>query len=80
LELRLAPHRAWTEGRVALEVQVCYAKGDPWDGHSDIQQHRKNAKGSDQPFAAVIKNLKSRGLSDDPIVVCGSEFGRTPVV
>lgn len=61
-------------------VQIYYAKGDPWDAHSDIQQHRKNAKDSDQPFAAVIKDLKSRGLFDETIVVCGSEFGRTPVV
>ena len=60
--------------------QVYYAKGDPRDAHSDIQQHRKNAKDSDQPFAAVIKDLKSRGLLDDTLVVCGSEFGRTPVV
>src|SRR6185437_13886204 len=61
-------------------VQVYYAKGDPWDAHSDINQHRKNAKDSDQPFAAVIKDLKSRGLFKDTLVVCGSEFGRTPVV
>ena len=61
-------------------VQVYYAKGDPWDAHGDIQQHRKNAKDSDQPYAAVIKDLKSRGLLKDTLVVCGSEFGRTPVV
>ncbi|MFN8060474.1 MAG: DUF1501 domain-containing protein [Vicinamibacterales bacterium] len=61
-------------------VQVYYAKGDPWDAHTDIQAHRKNAKDSDQPFAAVIKDLKSRGLFKDTLVVCGSEFGRTPVV
>src|SRR5438067_7103576 len=61
-------------------VQVYYAKGDPWDAHSDIQAHRKNAKDSDQPFAAVIKDLKSRGLFKDTLVVCGSEFGRTPVM
>ncbi len=61
-------------------VQVYYAKGDPWDAHGDIQQHRKNAKDSDKPFAAVIKDLKSRGLFDETLVVCGSEFGRTPVV
>jgi len=61
-------------------VQVYYAKGDPWDAHVDIQAHRKNAKDSDQPFAAVIKDLKSRGLFKDTLVVCGSEFGRTPVV
>ena len=59
-------------------VQVYYAKGDPWDAHSDIQAHRKNAKDSDQPFAAVIKDLKSRGLFKDTLVICGSEFGRTP--
>ena len=61
-------------------VQVYYAKGDPWDAHADIEAHRKNAKDSDQPFAAVIKDLKSRGLFKDTLVVCGSEFGRTPVV
>ena len=61
-------------------VQVYYAKGDPWDAHTDIFQHRKNAKDSDQPFAAVIKDLKSRGLFDETLVVCGTEFGRTPVL
>ncbi len=60
-------------------VQLYYAKGDPWDAHADIQAHRKNAKDSDQPYAAVVKDLKSRGLLNDTIVVCGSEFGRTPV-
>ncbi len=60
-------------------VQVYYAKRDPWDAHNDIQAHRKNAKDSDQPFAAVIKDLKSRGLFDETLVICGSEFGRTPV-
>jgi hypothetical protein len=61
-------------------VQVYYAKGDPWDHHRDIQMHRETAHDSDQPFAAVIKDLKSRGLFDSTIVVCASEFGRTPVV
>ncbi len=61
-------------------VQVYYAKGDPWDHHEDIFQHRKNAHDSDQAFAAVIKDLKSRGLFDETLVVCGSEFGRTPVL
>jgi hypothetical protein len=61
-------------------IQVYYAPGDPWDHHGDIQLHRRTAKDSDQPFAAVIKDLKSRGLFKDTLVVCGSEFGRTPVV
>lgn len=60
-------------------VQVYYAKGDPWDAHGDIMAHKTNAKNSDQAFAAVLKDLKARGLWKDTLVVCGSEFGRTPV-
>ena len=61
-------------------VQVYYAKGDPWDHHFDIELHRKTGGDSDQPFAALIKDLKARGLFDETIIVAGSEFGRTPVV
>jgi hypothetical protein len=61
-------------------VQVYYAKGDPWDHHGDILKHRVNARHSDQAFAAVVKDLKSHGLFDDTLVVCGTEFGRTPVL
>lgn len=60
-------------------VQLYYSKGDPWDAHADIMAHKVNAKNSDQAFAAVIKDLKQRGLWKDTLVVCGSEFGRTPV-
>lgn len=60
-------------------VQLYYSKGDPWDAHADIMAHKVNAKNSDQAFAAVIKDLKGRGLWDETLVVCGSEFGRTPV-
>ncbi|MBS1853832.1 MAG: DUF1501 domain-containing protein [Acidobacteria bacterium] len=60
-------------------TQVYYSKGDPWDAHADIFAHKVNARASDQAFAAVIKDLKSRGLWKDTLVVCGSEFGRTPV-
>ena len=61
-------------------VQIYYAKGDPWDHHFDIEMHRKTGRDSDQPFAALIKDLKARGLFDETIIVAGSEFGRTPVV
>jgi hypothetical protein len=60
-------------------TQVYYSQGDPWDAHGDIMAHKVNAKNSDQGFAAVIKDLKTRGLWKDTLVVCGSEFGRTPV-
>ncbi len=61
-------------------VQVYYSKGDPWDAHTDILSYRKLAKDSDQPFAAVVKDLKQRGLLDDTLVICGTEFGRTPAI
>lgn len=60
-------------------VQLYYSKGDPWDAHADIMAHKVNAKNSDQAFAAVIQDLKQRGMWKDTLVVCGSEFGRTPV-
>src|SRR3984957_14793817 len=49
-------------------TQVYYSKGDPWDAHNDIQSYRKLARDSDQPFAAVIKDLKQRGLLEDTLV------------
>ena len=61
-------------------VQTYYAKGDPWDHHFDIMLHRTTSHNSDQAYAALIKDLKKRGLFDDTVIVCGSEFGRTPVV
>jgi Protein of unknown function (DUF1501) len=61
-------------------VQTYYSKGDPWDAHTDIMSYRKLAKDSDQPYAAVIKDLKRRGLYDDTLVICGTEFGRTPAI
>ena len=52
---------------------------DGWDHHGDIRGNLpKSAAGSDQPCAALIKDLKSRGLLDDTLIVWGGEFGRTP--
>jgi uncharacterized protein (DUF1501 family) len=42
--------------------------------------YRKLAKDSDQAYAALIKDLKQRGLFEDTLVVCGTEFGRTPAI
>jgi Protein of unknown function (DUF1501) len=61
-------------------VQTYYGKGDPWDAHNDIMTYRKLAKDSDQAYAALIKDLKQRGLFQDTLVVCGTEFGRTPAI
>ena len=59
-------------------VQLYYGSGQPWDDHSDIQNHRNHAKQSDRPIAALLKDLKSRGLLEDTLVLWGGEFGRTP--
>lgn len=50
----------------------------PWDGHSDIDtNHRDCAATNDQPAAALLTDLKARGLLDSTLVIWGGEFGRT---
>lgn len=52
-----------------------------WDAHSDVAGNVKsNAAATDQASAALITDLKSRGLLDDTLVIWGGEFGRTPMV
>lgn len=61
-------------------VQVYYGNGQPWDTHNN---HNKTAPGLarniDQPIAALLGDLKSRGMLEETLVVWGGEFGRTPV-
>lgn len=62
-------------------VQVWHGDGQPWDNHDDLEvNHRRLAKQCDQPIAALLKDLKQRGLLNDTLVIWGGEFGRTPVV
>lgn len=60
-------------------VQVYYGNGQPWDTHSG---HDKKVPGLcqniDQPIAALLADLKQRGLLEDTLIVWGGEFGRTP--
>jgi uncharacterized protein (DUF1501 family) len=52
-----------------------------WDAHTDLTgNHRKNCGETDRACAALIKDLKRRGLLDDTLVIWGGEFGRTPMV
>jgi len=52
-----------------------------WDHHSEVVKGIKDQTGkTDQASAALIKDLKQRGLLDDTIVIWGGEFGRTPMV
>ncbi len=60
-------------------VQIFHGGGQPWDAHGDLaNNHRNLAKQSDQAIAGLLKDLKSRGLLDDTLVLWGGEFGRTP--
>jgi hypothetical protein len=52
---------------------------DRWDAHGGlVANHSKNARAMDQPSAALVKDLKERGLLDSTLVVWSGEFGRTP--
>jgi hypothetical protein len=52
---------------------------DRWDQHSGLSEgHRINAGSVDKPIAGLLKDLKSRGLLEQTLVVWGGEFGRTP--
>ena len=49
-----------------------------WDQHSNLPMHATHARNTDQPVAALLTDLKRRGLLEDTLVWWGGEFGRTP--
>jgi len=62
-------------------VQVWTGAGQPWDSHDDLEaNHRRLARDCDQAIAALLVDLRRRGLLDDTLVLWGGEFGRTPTV
>jgi hypothetical protein len=51
-----------------------------WDHHGSVRDHMRGSAGEvDQATAALVKDLKARGMFDDTLIVYGSEFGRTPM-
>lgn len=61
-------------------VQIYCGAGSQWDAHADIESnHSKMCLRADQPTAALIRDLKQRGLLDETLVIWGGEFGRTPM-
>jgi hypothetical protein len=61
-------------------VQVYCGSGSQWDAHSDLEgNHTRLCTRCDQPTAALVKDLKRRGLLDSTLVIWGGEFGRTPM-
>lgn len=59
-------------------TQIYYGGDQPWDDHGDITNHRKHAQNSDRPIAALLRDLKDKGLLEETLVIWGGEFGRTP--
>ena len=61
-------------------LQLWTGDGQPWDTHDEILDHRRLGQRTDQPIAALLTDLKMRGLFDETLVIWGGEFGRTPAV
>ena len=62
-----------------IELTCPDTGNDRWDQHARLKKgHEENARMVDQPIAALLKDLKSRGLLDSTLVVFSGEFGRTP--
>lgn len=62
-------------------VQLWHGAGQPWDNHDDLEDnHRRLAEQCDKGIAALLIDLKQRGMLDDTLVLCSGEFGRTPTV
>jgi uncharacterized protein (DUF1501 family) len=61
-------------------VQLYCGDTNGWDAHGDVERnHGKLCRQSDQPIAALLKDLKARGLLDETLIIWGGEFGRTPM-
>jgi hypothetical protein len=61
-------------------VQIYCGAGSQWDAHSNLEaNHSRMCLRCDQPTAALLTDLKQRGLLDTTLVIWGGEFGRTPM-
>jgi hypothetical protein len=73
--------RRLVERGVRFVEALCPPVGhDRWDQHSNLRAgHEANARACDKPIAALLKDLKARGLLERTLVIWGGEFGRTPM-
>jgi hypothetical protein len=64
---------------IEITCPLTHNNNAPWDQHGDLKlRHEENARITDQPVAALLTDLKSRGLLDDTLVLWAGEMGRTP--
>ena len=73
----LAARRLVERGVRFVELIDTGSSGN-WDSHGNMMDHERLAKNVDQPIAGLLKDLKSRGMFEDTLVVWTTEFGRTP--
>ncbi len=73
----LAARRLVERGVRFVELIDTGSSGN-WDAHGDMKTHEPLAKNVDQPIAALLRDLKQRGMLEDTLVVWTTEFGRTP--
>jgi hypothetical protein len=75
----LTARRLVERGARFVELTCTSVGHDRWDQHDSLKLgHERNARAVDQPVAALLKDLKARGLLESTLVVWGGEFGRTP--
>lgn len=70
--------RRLAERGVRFIELIDVGSSDNWDAHGDMLTHTPLAKNVDQAVAGLLRDLKSRGMLDDTLVVWTTEFGRTP--
>ncbi len=70
--------RRLVERGVRFVELIDVGSSNNWDAHGDMKTHEPLAKNVDQPIAALLRDLKRRGLLDETLVVWTTEFGRTP--
>jgi len=64
---------------VEVTCPLTHSNNAPWDQHGELRvRHEENARITDQPVAALLADLKGRGLLDETLVVWAGEMGRTP--
>jgi hypothetical protein len=75
----LIARRLVERGARFVELTCPSVGTDRWDQHSGLKSgHEANARATDRPVAALLKDLRARGLLDSTLVVWAGEFGRTP--
>jgi hypothetical protein len=75
----LIARRLVERGARFIELTCPNVGADRWDQHGGLRRgHENNARAVDQPIAALLRDLKARGLLESTLVVWAGEFGRTP--